>query len=70
MPDESEAERATITAAGAFIMGRNMFGPVRARGPASGRVVGPNPPYHRPVFVLTHHEREPLEMEGGTTSPS
>lgn len=54
---------------GATIMGRNMFGPIR--GPwldESWRGWwGENPPYHHPVFVLTHHPREPLEMEGGTT---
>jgi dihydrofolate reductase len=46
---------------GATIMGRNMFGP--ERGPWGGD----DPPFHRPVFVLTHHPREPLEMRGGTT---
>ena len=54
---------------GAWIMGRNMFGPVR--GPwldESWRGWwGDNPVYHKPVFVLTHHPREPLVMEGGTT---
>ncbi len=54
---------------GAWILGRNMFGPVR--GPwldASWKGWwGANPPYHTPVFVLTHHAREPLEMAGGTT---
>jgi len=54
---------------GATIMGRNMFGPVR--GPWSDESWrgwwGEDPPYHHPVFVLTHHPREPLEMEGGTT---
>lgn len=54
---------------GAWILGRNMFGPIR--GPWPGLEWkgwwGPNPPYHVPVFVLTHHSRPPLEMEGGTT---
>ena len=54
---------------GAFILGRNMFGPVR--GPwldcSWKGWWGDNPPYHAPTFVLTHHEREPLVMEGGTT---
>jgi dihydrofolate reductase len=54
---------------GAFILGRNMFGPVR--GPWKDNSWkgwwGANPPYHAPTFVLTHHEREPLVMEGGTT---
>ena len=54
---------------GAFILGRNMFGPVRGPWPdESGKGWwGPNPPYHAPTFVLTHYEREPLVMEGGTT---
>src|SRR5689334_11601257 len=54
---------------GAFILGRNMFGPVRGAwqdGSWKGWW-GDNPPYHAPTFVLTHHEREPLVMEGGTT---
>src|SRR5580700_6788490 len=54
---------------GAWILGRNMFGPVR--GPwlddSWKGWWGDNPPYHAPTFVLTHHEREPLVMEGGTT---
>ncbi len=54
---------------GATIMGRNMFGPVR--GPWNGSDWtgwwGPEPPYHHPVFVLTHHARDPVEMAGGTT---
>src|SRR5207244_12811073 len=54
---------------GATIMGRNMFGPVR--GPwgddAWAGWWGEDPPFHTPVFVLTHHPREPLEMRGGTT---
>jgi dihydrofolate reductase len=67
-PEENQAEIDAITAAGAFIMGRNMFGPIRGEwsGDWNGWW-GPNPPYHRPVFVLTHHPRSPLEMEGGTT---
>jgi dihydrofolate reductase len=54
---------------GAFILGRNMFGPIR--GPWTDDEWkgwwGPNPPYHAPTFVLTHHPRDPIEMEGGTT---
>ncbi|MGB8478764.1 MAG: dihydrofolate reductase family protein [Acidobacteriaceae bacterium] len=54
---------------GAWILGRNMFGPIR--GPwlddAWKGWWGDNPPYHVPVFVLTHHARAPLTMEGGTT---
>src|SRR6266542_1027618 len=51
---------------GAWILGRNMFGPVRGPWPddAWKGWWGPNPPYHVPVFVLTHHARAPLEMEG------
>jgi dihydrofolate reductase len=60
-----------ITAAGAFVMGRNMFGPVRGRWESwDGEWPGwwgEDPPYHAPVFVLTHHPRGPLEMQGGTT---
>jgi len=54
---------------GAWILGRNMFGPVRGDwGDKEWKGWwGDNPPYHVPVFVLTHHPREPLEMEGGTT---
>src|SRR3954463_4630581 len=60
-----------ITVAKAFIMGRNMFGPVRGswdtwEGEWRGWW-GEDPPYHAPVFVLTHHPREPLVMSGGTT---
>jgi dihydrofolate reductase len=53
---------------GAWIMGRNMFGPVRGPWPDHEWKGwwGANPPYHVPVFVLTHHPRPPLEMEGGT----
>lgn len=55
---------------GATIMGRNMFGghpgPWSAANPWNGWW-GANPPFHHPVFVLTHHEREPLRLEGGTT---
>jgi dihydrofolate reductase len=54
---------------GAFILGRNMFGPVR--GPWQDDSWrgwwGDNPPYHAPTFVLTHYERKPIVMEGGTT---
>jgi dihydrofolate reductase len=71
MFEEAEAnaeERDVIVEAGAYIMGRNMF--------ASGRGEwdldwtgwwGPEPPYHAPVFVLTHYPRESVEMAGGTT---
>jgi dihydrofolate reductase len=53
---------------GAYVMGRNMFGPGRGEWDLDWKGWwGDDPPYHAPVFVLTHHEREPLEMEGGTT---
>ena len=55
---------------GATVMGRNMFGghpgPWNAAKPWNGWW-GTNPPFHHPVFVLTHHAREPLQAEGGTT---
>lgn len=54
---------------GAYIMGRNMFGPVRGAWPDDSwrGWWGPNPPYHVPTFVLTHHARAAQAMEGGTT---
>ncbi|MFD7306929.1 dihydrofolate reductase family protein [Promicromonospora sp. NPDC059942] len=66
--DAHKAEADAIVGAGAYIMGRNMF--------TAGRGAwdldwtgwwGDNPPYHGPVYVLTHHPRESVEMEGGTT---
>jgi dihydrofolate reductase len=61
-----EERRANI---GATIMGRNMFGPIRGPWPDNcwRGWWGEDPPYHHPVFVLTHHSRKPLEMEGGTS---
>jgi dihydrofolate reductase len=54
---------------GAWILGRNMFGPVRGPWPDESWKGwwGDNPPYHVPVFVLTHHPRASIAMEGGTT---
>jgi dihydrofolate reductase len=53
---------------GAYVMGRNMFGPIRGEWDADWRGWwGDEPPYHAPVFVLTHHPRESIEMAGGTT---
>lgn len=54
---------------GAWILGRNMFGPIRGPWPNEDWKGwwGDNPPYHVPTFVLTHHARAPLEMAGGTT---
>ena len=67
-PEENEAEVSAILAAGAFVMGRNMFGPSRGEWDLDWTGWwGDEPPYHGPVFVLTHHPREPLVMEGGTT---
>ena len=66
--DETFAAR-SFENLGAWIMGRNMFTPERGpwRDPSWKGWWGDNPPYHVPVFVLTSHAREPLEMEGGTT---
>lgn len=54
---------------GAWILGRNMFGPIRGDWPDDRWKGwwGETPPYHTPVFVLTHHPREPIAMDGGTT---
>lgn len=53
---------------GAYVMGRNMFGPVRGGWDEDWRGWwGDEPPYHAPVFVLTHHAHDPIEMAGGTT---
>ncbi len=54
---------------GAFILGRNMFGPVRGPWPDESWKGwwGDNPPYHAPTFILTHYDRDPIVMEGGTT---
>jgi dihydrofolate reductase len=66
--DENAAEIEAIVRAGAFIMGRNMFSPGRGAWDLEWRGWwGEEPPYHAPVFVLTHHPREPLKMDGGTT---
>ena len=66
--DNAVAER-ILAPRGAYVMGRNMFGPVRGEwGDSDWRGWwGDEPPYHAPVFVLTHHPRDPVEMEGGTT---
>src|SRR5918999_2116794 len=53
---------------GAYVMGRNMFGPIRGEWDEDWRGWwGEEPPYHAPVFVLTHHAHDPIEMQGGTT---
>jgi len=66
--DEDFAARG-MAGIGAWILGRNMFGPIRGSwtDDAWKGWWGDNPPYHTPVFVLTHHARPPIEMEGGTT---
>ena len=67
-PEANKAERDAIVEAGAYIMGRHMFCPDRGEWDLDWRGWwGEDPPYHAPVFVLGHREREPLEMEGGTT---
>jgi len=65
--DEDFAAR-SMEGIGAWIMGRNMFGPIRGPWPDESwrGWWGENPPYHTPAFVLTHHPRPPLVMTGGT----
>ena len=66
--DEKYAHR-SMDGFGAFILGRNMFGPIRGEWPDGSWKGwwGDNPPYHAPTFILTHHPRDPIVMEGGTT---
>jgi dihydrofolate reductase len=61
--------RRSFEGVGAWILGRNMFGPIRGAWPDDDWKGwwGDNPPYHVPVFVLTHHPRAPIPMQGGTT---
>jgi dihydrofolate reductase len=67
-PDENRVEVDQMAAARAFIMGRNMFGPVRGDWDRRWNGWwGDDPPFHAPVFVLTHHARDPQPMAGGTT---
>jgi dihydrofolate reductase len=67
-PDDDFAARG-FRNLGAWILGRNMFGPIRGAWPDGTWKGwwGDSPPYHTPVFVLTHHAREPITMAGGTT---
>ena len=66
--DEKYAAR-SMEGFGAFVVGRNMFGPIRGPWPDESWKGwwGDSPRYHTPVFVLTHHRRPPIEMKGGTT---
>ena len=66
---DEEFAGASFAGVGAWILGRNMFAPSRGAWPDDGWKGwwGPNPSYHCPVFVLTHHARDALVMEGGTT---
>jgi dihydrofolate reductase len=66
---DNDFARQSFENVGAWILGRNMFGPVRGawKDDSWRGWWGSNPPYHTPVFVLTHFERPALEMEGGTT---
>jgi dihydrofolate reductase len=67
-PADVAATEELLRPMGAYVMGRNMFGPIR--GPWTGDWRGwwdEEPPYHAPVFVLTHYARDAVEMEGGTT---
>jgi len=66
---DDRVARATTEGFGAVILGRNMFGPIRGEWPdeAWKGWWGDNPPFHAPTFVLTHHARAPIVMEGGTS---
>jgi dihydrofolate reductase len=66
---DNEFGRRAMEGFGAFILGRNMFGPVRGEWPDEQWKGwwGDNPPYHAPTFILTHYPRPPVEMLGGTT---
>jgi dihydrofolate reductase len=67
-PEKHKDEIESLTAAGAFIMGANMFGPENIRMTDAWKGWwGDTPPYHAPVFVLSHKSREPITMAGGTT---
>ena len=67
-PDDAFGRRG-MAGFGAFILGRNMFGPIRGEWPDDEWKGwwGDNPPYHAPTFILTHHPRASIEMDGGTT---
>jgi dihydrofolate reductase len=65
---DARAQGLLMRPRGAYVMGRNMFGPIRGQWEEDWRGWwGPEPPYHAPVFVLTHYPHDPIEMGGGTT---
>lgn len=66
---DNDYARRSMEGFGAFILGRNMFGPIRGDWPDDvwKGWWGDNPPYHTPTYVLTHYPRAPIVMEGGTT---
>jgi dihydrofolate reductase len=66
---DDQFARRSMDGFGAFILGRNMFGPIRGAWPdeAWKGWWGDNPPYHAPTYILTHHARRPIELDGGTT---
>jgi len=65
---DATAEGWLMRPRGAYIMGRNMFGPIRGEWDVEwDGWWGPEPPFHASVFVLTHHAHEPIEMQGGTS---
>jgi dihydrofolate reductase len=69
--EENQAELDQMAGVQAHIMGRNMFGPVRGEWDRNWNGWwGDDPPFHGPVFVLTHYPRDPQPMEGGTTTTS
>jgi dihydrofolate reductase len=68
--ESSRVQKESVENIGAGLMGRNMFGPIGGgpwRDDGWKGWWGDNPPYHYPVFILTHHPRDPVEMQGGTT---
>jgi len=66
--DDQYAQR-SMAGFGAFVLGRNMFGPIRGAWPDQSWKGwwGDNPPYHAPTYILTHHPRPSIELDGGTT---
>src|SRR5947207_4329736 len=67
-PGDVQARDELMKPRGAYVMGRNMYGPIRGEWTGDWRGWwGDEPPYHAPVFVLTHYEHEPIELAGGTT---